>query len=143
LTRFKKEAHLASSLNHPNIVTIYDIGWVDGTPYIAMELVEGRTLREILTLGPMAIGDVIDVASQMTDGLAKVHEAGIVHRDLKPENVMITGDGLVKILDFGLGKTHRSDFRRRQWRDSLDPSDEPWNDSGYCGIYVSGAGRGS
>ena len=104
LNRFKKEAHLASSLNHPNIVTIYDIGWADGTPYIAMELVEGRTLREILKLGPMAIGDVLDVARQMTDGLAKVHEAGIVHRDLKPENVMITGDGLVKILDFGLGK---------------------------------------
>ena len=104
LTRFEKEARLAASLNHPNIVTIYGVGRKDATPYIAMELVRGRTLHEALGTGPLRMRTVVDVAAQMAAGLAKAHEAGIVHRDLKPRNVMITTDGLVKILDFGLGK---------------------------------------
>ena len=104
LRRFEQEARLASSLNHPNIVTIYDIGHVDDVHYIAMELVEGQTLRAMLRAGALPMKQAIDVAAQIADGLAKAHAARIVHRDLKPENVMVTKDGLVKILDFGLGK---------------------------------------
>jgi serine/threonine-protein kinase len=104
LSRFEKEARIASALNHPNIITVYDIGWSDSIPYIALELVDGITLRERMAQGPMPVAEIVGLASQIADGLAKAHEAGIVHRDLKPENVMITKDGLVKILDFGLGK---------------------------------------
>jgi hypothetical protein len=104
LRRFEKEARSASALNHPNIVTIYDIGSVDSVSYIAMELVDGKTLRELLFTGPLPIKKLLPIASQVADGLAKAHEAGIVHRDLKPENLMMTKDGRVKILDFGLAK---------------------------------------
>jgi Tol biopolymer transport system component len=107
LKRFEKEARSASALNHPNIVTIYDIGSSDSISYIAMELVEGKTLRELLFSGPLPIKKVLAVGAQVAEGLARAHEAGIVHRDLKPENVMVTKDGRVKILDFGLAKlTH-------------------------------------
>jgi Tol biopolymer transport system component/predicted Ser/Thr protein kinase len=103
--RFEQEARAASALNHPNILTIYDIGEADGSLYIAMELVEGRTLRELLVSGdPLPTRKLLDVAVQTAEGLAKAHEAGIVHRDLKPENLMISKDGYVKILDFGLAK---------------------------------------
>ena len=104
LRRFEQEARSASALNHPNIITIYEINKVDSTPYIAMELVEGKTLREMLSAGPLPTKKMLLLASQIADGLAKAHSAGIVHRDLKPENIMITGDGFVKILDFGLAK---------------------------------------
>ena len=107
--RFEKEARSASALNHPNIVTIYDIGETDGVSWIAMERVEGRTLRELLGSGALAVKRLLQIATQMAEGLARAHEVGIVHRDLKPENVMVTRDGLVKILDFGLAKlTSRS-----------------------------------
>ena len=104
LKRFEKEARSASALNHPNIVTIYDIGSVDSVSYIAMEKVDGKTLRELLFSGPLPVKRLLQVSAQIADGLARAHEAGIVHRDLKPENVMVTKDGLVKILDFGLAK---------------------------------------
>jgi len=104
LERFKKEARAASSLNHPSIVTIYDIGLSGSVSYIAMELVEGRTLRELLASGPIALRRLLLISAQIADGLAKAHSAGIVHRDLKPENVMVTRDAFVKILDFGLAK---------------------------------------
>ncbi len=104
LKRFEKEARSASALNHPNIVTIYDIGSVESVSYIAMEKVDGKTLREMLFSGPLPMKRLLQVAPQIADGLARAHEAGIVHRDLKPENVMMTKDGLVKILDFGLAK---------------------------------------
>ncbi len=104
LQRFEREARSASALNHPNIVTIYDIAEHEGTTYIAMELVEGRTLRELLADGPLPVAKTIALATQICDGLGKAHAAGIVHRDLKPDNVMVTDDGLVKILDFGLAK---------------------------------------
>jgi serine/threonine protein kinase/Tol biopolymer transport system component len=102
--RFEKEARAASALNHPNIVSIFDIGTADGIVYIAMELVDGATLREFLPSGALPPKKILDIACQVTDGLAKAHDAGIVHRDLKPENVMISKDGFVKILDFGLAK---------------------------------------
>ena len=104
LRRFEKEARSASALNHPNIVTIHDIGSESGVSYIAMELVEGATLRELLASGPLPIKKLLQIAPQVAEGLARAHEAGIVHRDLKPENVMVKKDGLVKILDFGLAK---------------------------------------
>ncbi len=103
--RFEQEARAASALNHPNILTVYDIGEADGTTYIAMELVEGRTLRELLAAGgPVPTKRFLDIAVQTADGLAKAHSVGIVHRDLKPENLMLSKDGYVKILDFGLAK---------------------------------------
>jgi predicted ATPase/serine/threonine protein kinase len=104
LDRFEREARAASALNHPNIVTIYELGQVDSTHYIAMELVKGQTLRELLDSGLLPMHKVVQIAAQIADGLAKAHEAGIVHRDLKPENLMVCQDGLVKILDFGLAK---------------------------------------
>ncbi|MGH9442490.1 MAG: protein kinase domain-containing protein [Thermoanaerobaculia bacterium] len=102
--RFEKEARAASALNHPNIVSIYEIGESGDTTYIAMELIEGATLKDSLPAGPLSSKKLLDVAVQVADGLAKAHAAGIVHRDLKPENVMISKDGYVKILDFGLAK---------------------------------------
>jgi predicted esterase len=104
LARFEREARTASALNHPNIVVIHDIAEHDGTTYIAMELVEGRTLRDLIADGPLSIDRAIRFASQIAEGLAKAHAAGILHRDIKPANVMVTGDELVKILDFGLAK---------------------------------------
>ncbi len=104
LRRFEQEARSASALNHPNIVSIYDVGKVGDTAYIAMELVEGKTLRELLEAGPLPIKKILQVSAQIADGLSKAHAVGIVHRDLKPENIMITRDGLVKVLDFGLAR---------------------------------------
>src|ERR1700691_4437237 len=104
LQRFEREARSASALNHPNIVTIYELGQDGSTHYIAMELIEGKTLRELLVAGSLPIRKVIEIAAQVAEGLAKAHEAGIAHRDLKPENLMVSLDGFVKILDFGLAK---------------------------------------
>ncbi len=104
LARFAQEARAASALNHPNIVTIFEIGETGASPYIAMELVDGRTLRSMITGAPLSLRTALQVATQIADGLAKAHEAGIIHRDLKPENVMVTKDGFVKILDFGIAK---------------------------------------
>jgi eukaryotic-like serine/threonine-protein kinase len=102
--RFEREARSASALNHPNILTVYDIGSFDGGAYIATEFVDGRTLRELLASGPLTARKLLPIASQVAEGLAKAHAAGIVHRDLKPENVMVNRDGFAKILDFGLAK---------------------------------------
>jgi Tol biopolymer transport system component len=104
LARFEREARSASALNHPNIVTIYEIGDADSISYISMELVQGTTLRGLLAEGPLPIKRLLALSVQIANGLARAHEAGIVHRDLKPENLMVAGDGLVKILDFGLAK---------------------------------------
>jgi predicted ATPase len=104
LRRFEREALSASALNHPNIVTIYERGEEGPNHYIAMELVQGKTLREVLIAGSLPMQRAIEIAAQIADGLAKAHEAGIAHRDLKPENLMISDDGFLKILDFGLAK---------------------------------------
>jgi len=105
IVRFVAEARAASALNHPNIVTVFDAA-VDGdTPYIVAELIDGRTLRDELRGGALPLKRLLDVATQIADGLAAAHEAGIVHRDLKPENVMVTRTGRVKIVDFGLARS--------------------------------------
>jgi eukaryotic-like serine/threonine-protein kinase len=104
LRRFEQEARAASALNHPNIIFIYDVGRENSTAYIAMEFVDGRTLRALLESGPLSIKKGLQIAAQIADGLAKAHAAGIVHRDLKPENIMVARDGFVKTLDFGLAK---------------------------------------
>jgi eukaryotic-like serine/threonine-protein kinase len=104
LQRFEQEARSASALNHPGIVTIYEIGQADSLSYIAMELVQGRTLREVIAEGALPTKRLLSLAAQFADALARAHDAGIVHRDLKPENLMVTRDGFVKILDFGLAK---------------------------------------
>lgn len=107
LRRFEQEARAAGALNHPGLVTIFDVGNLEGSPYIVMELLEGTTLRELLgddTPSALSLRKAIDYATQIALALAVAHEKGVVHRDLKPENLFITRDGRVKILDFGLAK---------------------------------------
>src|SRR5574341_1534189 len=101
---FKREARAASALNHPNIITIFDIGQSDGAHFIVSEYVEGQTIRQRLKASAMPLREAMDIAVQTADALAAAHEAGIVHRDIKPENVMVRRDGYVKVLDFGLAK---------------------------------------
>jgi len=107
LQRFVQEARAAAALNHPNILSIFDIGEEGGAPYIVSELLEGQTLRERIRSGPLSSRKAIDYALQVARGLAAAHEKGIVHRDLKPENLFLTNDDRVKILDFGLAKLTR------------------------------------
>src|SRR5262245_62755143 len=104
LRRFIREAKAASALNHPNIITIHEIGQAGGVHFIATEYIEGKTLRQHLLEGPMKIAGAINIASQVASALAAAHAAGIIHRDIKPENVMLRPDGYVKVLDFGLAK---------------------------------------
>jgi len=107
--RFEQEARAAAALNHPNILAVYDIGQHEGAPYVVSELLEGDTLRERLSAGPLPVRKALDHSVQIARGLAAAHEKGIVHRDLKPENVFVTTDGRVKILDFGLAKLIEAD----------------------------------
>lgn len=102
--RFELEARAAGALNHPNMVAVFDIGRENGLAYIVSELVEGESLRNLISRGPAPVRKLIDIASQIAGGLAAAHAAGITHRDLKPENIMLTREGRVKILDFGLAK---------------------------------------
>ena len=104
LERFEREAKLAASLNHPNVIALYDVGFQDGKPYFVTEVLEGETLRERLAKGPVPLSKALEWAAQMAQGLAAAHARGIVHRDLKPENVFLTRDGQVKLLDFGIAK---------------------------------------
>ncbi|HKR00354.1 MAG TPA: protein kinase [Pyrinomonadaceae bacterium] len=104
LRRFQQEARATSALNHPNILTIFEIGEERGTHFIATEFIDGLTVRDTLTRSRMKLDQVLDVAIQVASALAAAHEAGIVHRDIKPENIMVRRDGYVKVLDFGLAK---------------------------------------
>ena len=105
LRRFEREARLASALNHPNVCVIYEIGETDnGRPFIAMEHIDGVTLRRRFTEGPLRLTEAIEIAAQASSALAAAHQAGVVHRDIKPENIMLRHDGYVKVLDFGLAK---------------------------------------
>jgi len=104
LRRFEHEARAASALSHPNILTVFDIGSHAGTPFLVTEMLEGETLRHLVSSGPLPPTRAVALARQVASGLAAAHEKGIVHRDIKPENLLLTRDGIVKILDFGLAK---------------------------------------
>ncbi|HMA18317.1 MAG TPA: serine/threonine-protein kinase, partial [Thermoanaerobaculia bacterium] len=104
LARFEREARAVASLSHPNILAIHDFGREEGSAYAVMELLDGQTLRERLATEALPGRKAIDYAVQIAHGLAAAHEKGVVHRDLKPENIFVTGDGRVKVLDFGLAK---------------------------------------
>jgi serine/threonine-protein kinase len=104
LRRFQQEARAASALNHPNILTIHDVGEADSQYFIATEYVEGETLRQHIGRSRMSLGQALDVAAQVAGALAAAHQAGIIHRDIKPENIMLRNDGYIKVLDFGLAK---------------------------------------
>src|SRR6266850_2161692 len=104
LRRFQQEARAASALNHPNIITIHEIGQVDNRNFIAAEFVDGETLRQRMRSGPLTLNESLDITIQVCGALAAAHQAGIVHRDIKPENIMLRSDGYVKVLDFGLAK---------------------------------------
>jgi len=108
IARFEREARAAGALNHPNIVAVYEIGRDQDTSWIATELVAGEPLNQVIQHGPLAPGKAIQIALQIADGLTAAHAAGIVHRDLKPANIMVTREGRVKILDFGLAKQRRA-----------------------------------
>jgi len=110
LKRFQREARAVVGLNHPNIVTVYEIGEDHSTHYIASELIEGETLRQRLMRGQIQLNEAVDVAIQVASALAAAHDAGIVHRDIKPENIMLRPDGYVKVLDFGIAKLAESAF---------------------------------
>jgi hypothetical protein len=104
LLRFQREARAASALNHPNIITIHEVGELDGVHFIATEFIDGRTIRELIAGDALSLTDVLDIGAQVSSALAAAHAAGIVHRDIKPENIMRRGDGIVKVLDFGIAK---------------------------------------
>jgi len=111
--RFDGEAHAASALNHPNVLTIYEFGDVNGIHFIASEYVEGTTLREKLLAGAVDLNSAVKIASQIAAGLGVAHAAGMAHRDIKPENVVIRNDGIVKVLDFGIAKLTEGDTAER------------------------------
>jgi eukaryotic-like serine/threonine-protein kinase len=112
LKRFQQEARAVVGLNHPNILTVYEIGEDHSIYYIASELIEGETLRQRLTRGPMQVSETVDIAIQVGSALAAAHHAGIIHRDIKPENIMLRPDGYVKVLDFGIAKLAESAFAK-------------------------------
>jgi serine/threonine protein kinase len=126
MRRFELEARAAGILNHPNITAVYDVGTIDGSPYVVTELLEGETLRIRLAGSALAPRRAIDFALQIAHGLAAAHEKGIVHRDLKPENLFVTKDGRVKILDFGLAKlTQREDAPQHSNLPTASAATEP------------------
>src|SRR5207248_9902346 len=104
LERFETETRAVAALNHPNILAVFDIGQHDGSPYMVSELLEGDTLRSWLEKGRLSLSKALDLAAQVARGLASAHAKGIIHRDIKPANLFVTGDGHVKILDFGLAR---------------------------------------
>ena len=110
ILRFEQEARAASALNHPNVCTIYALDQTsDGEHFIAMEFVEGQTLRQRLTTSRLSVREALDIAIQVAAALSVAHAAGIVHRDIKPENVMLRPDGVLKVLDFGISPCNKAE----------------------------------
>src|SRR5688572_27088464 len=109
LARFEREARIVASLNHPNIVTLHSIEEADGIRFLTMELVEGRSLADLITPAGLPVAQVLDLMIPLADALSAAHEKGVVHRDLKPANVMVTHEGRVKVLDFGVAKLISAD----------------------------------
>src|SRR3989441_1704029 len=120
--RFEREAKAASALNHPNIITIYEIGQANGSHYIATEYIEGETLRQRIRLRRLSVPEALDITIQVASALSAAHQAGIIHRDIKPENVMLRPDGYAKVLDFGLVKLAERELVAAQSRTATLPN---------------------
>lgn len=123
--RLHQEARDASALNHPNLITIHDIGQADSRHFIAMEFVSGQTLRQRMKFHRMPLREVLDIAIQVASGLAVAHHAGIIHRDIKPENIMVRDDGCVKVLDFGIAKLKEREALAPESEDAKSPDRTP------------------
>ncbi|HET7032907.1 MAG TPA: serine/threonine-protein kinase, partial [Casimicrobiaceae bacterium] len=127
LERFRVEARAASSLSHPAICAIYDIGQDGDTPFIVMEALKGETLRERIAKGPLKVTDVLDIGIQLADALEAAHEQGIIHRDIKPANIFLGDRNRVKVLDFGLAKLTTSPSSLSSAADTISPIDRTQN----------------
>ena len=144
LDRFRREARVLASLNHPNIASIY--GFEDSDkPGLVMELVEGPTLADCLSAGPMPVDEAMPIARQICEALEYAHERGIIHRDVKPANIKVTADGTVKLLDFGLAKALEEPgrkLRHPEFTDNHESGDASRGDTGHGGLHASRAGKG-
>jgi serine/threonine protein kinase len=126
LARFQREARAVAALNHPHIVTIYSVEEADGINFLTMELVEGQPLDRLICTGGLTVEQIVEIAGPLADALAAAHDKGIVHRDLKPANVMVTRDGRVKVLDFGLAKEVDTGGPEDATRTSLGNTQAGW-----------------